>query len=337
MFDPRNKVQELASSSLAYAKHRGARDVRQPDDLVEKMSGIATHGRHLQNAERDLHFAIRAWAKNVGANILEVPVQMWDPSENAIVDCNLSVLDPVSLMSCLWHRGREVFRKVCFGSMTENDVKAYWKNASERCAWFQVTENCKNPAKWDRLIPLSLYGDDVNTYRNTEAGAISIIAFCSDFAFGNSPMLRYMLLTLYSVYMSCQHTYNDILRKVFDRLRLLCDETAGHPWQKEGYSFCLSAVLGDMKWQNDQYGIHNFRANTPCSLCRACKVAADVRDTIADFRDGANHLQTAISHEEYVQQLPQADLPIPMQFGVRHTVGLYKDGRACTVLHDLHP
>ena len=158
----------------------------------------------------------------------------------------------------------------------------------------------------------------MNTYRNTEAGTISVVAFCSDFAYANSPMLRYLLLTLYSLYMASEYTYNDVIHVVFERLRVLCDTSADHPWHTAGYCFQLSSCQGDMKWMNDLYGIHDFRSNVPCSCCKVKKVAADVRDTIGDFRPNARHLQTTVTHEEFVGQLDPSAVPVPMLYGIRH-------------------
>ena len=98
------------------------------------------------------------------------------------------------------------------------------------------------------------------------------------------------------------------------RLSFLCNPDAGHPWQAEGYSFVLSAAMGDLKWQCQHYGIHNYRANRPCSLCRAAKCAPAVEDTICDFRPTARHLASEITHEQYVASLDPADVPVPMQF-----------------------
>ena len=126
-----------------------------------------------------------------------------------------------------------------------------------------------------------------------------------------------MLLTLYSEYMSTGWTHHDVLLRVFERLQVLCDESAAHPWQKDGYFFCLSACKGDLKWISDQYGLHNFRSNQPCSLCRVCKVAEDIQDTRTDFRPCARHLQTQIAHQDYVDTLDPEDVPVPMRHGIR--------------------
>ena len=104
---------------------------------------------------------------------------------------------------------------------------------------------------------------------------------------------------------------------VFPRLQALCDNSAGHAWQAAGYRFILSAVLGDLKWMNQHYGIHNFRSNFPCSLCRVCKVTDSVGDSICDFRPTAAHLRTSISHEQFIASLDPAKVPLPCRFGFR--------------------
>ena len=102
-----------------------------------------------------------------------------------------------------------------------------------------------------------------------------------------------------------------------ERLAVMCDASADHPWQREGYHFVLSAAMGDLKWMNTHYSIHNYRSNTPCSLCAAMKIAPAIEDTICDFRPTARHLSTRVSHETHVASLPAVDIPAPMRYGIR--------------------
>ena len=181
-------------------------------DLVQRISKLGSWRKHKQNCERDLQFAVRAFARALKANVIEGPVRMWDPGENAIVVTQMSFIDPVALATALFAKGPHIFRKCFFGDLSEEEVLAYWQNAATRCEWFMKS----HAATWDagalrKLAPVSLYGDDVSNYRNTEAGNISIIAFTSDMARGNPPFLRYFLLSLYSEYQSCVHTYDDLM------------------------------------------------------------------------------------------------------------------------------
>ena len=200
----------MAAAAVGYCKQSGGK-LSARTDLVQKISSIGTRGKHLQNCERDLQFAVKTFAKALKVKTIKGPCRMWDPGENAIVEVQLSFLDPVSLASAFWRLGPNVFRQIFFGNMTENEVMAYWENAAARCLWFQRSnESTWDPSKWKRLAPVSIYGDDVNNYRNTEAGNISILSWCSDLARGNGPFLRYMLLSLYSEYTASECTYSDM-------------------------------------------------------------------------------------------------------------------------------
>ena len=207
------QVRELASASVEYCKSKGGRvSANASGDLVEKLSRIGTCGKHVQNCERDLQFAVRTFAKTMECKILHVQCRLWDPTLNEVVHSTLPFIDPVSLASSLWRRGKGIFRRFFFGQLTEQEVFQYWDNASLRCEWFQKHEASSwDRSCWPKLCPISLYGDDVNNYRNTEAGNISILTFCSDLAHGNSPYLRYLLLTLYSEYTACASTYDDVM------------------------------------------------------------------------------------------------------------------------------
>ena len=205
------KVGELAAASVQYSERKGASAKKDNLDLVQRLSTIGTSGKHKQNCERDLQFAISTFAKALKADFFYVQCDLWDPAENAIVDTSLPVIDPVSLVAGLWKRGRHVFRHCFFGGLSEESVQAYWQNAFERGEWFQKHEASSwEPQKWARLAPISIYGDDVSSYKATEAGNISILTFCSDLAHGNIPFLRYFLLTLYSEYLATEMTYSAI-------------------------------------------------------------------------------------------------------------------------------
>ena len=205
------QVRELAAASVQYCKQAGGK-VSAGKDLVVRLSGIGTKGKHLQNCERDLHFAVNSFAKSMKVSVLQGPCRMWDPAQNTIVHTKLWFLDPVSMAEAFWRKGQRTFTKIFFGSMSEDDVMRYWLNTADHCTWFQKHAASSGDRRhWGRLAPLSLYGDDVNNYRNTEAGNISIVAWCSDLSRGNNPFLRYLLLSLYSEYTASEHTYQDLM------------------------------------------------------------------------------------------------------------------------------
>ena len=179
---------------------------------MHRLSTIGSKGKHLQNCERDLQFAVTSFARAMKADIIIGRCRMWDPSENCVVSTELMFIDPVSLAAALYKKGPHVFRQCFFGDLTDEQVLAYWQKGAANSEWFRKS----HAAEWGaesltRLAPLSLYGDDVNSYRNTEAGNISIVSFCSDLARGNGPFLRYFLISLYSEYTASVHTYDDLM------------------------------------------------------------------------------------------------------------------------------
>ena len=187
-------------------------------DLVHRLSRIGSKGKHLQNCERDLHFAVNSFGKTLKVQHIQGQCRMWDPSLNEVVQMDICFIDPVSLAEALWRKGRHIFRKVFFGGLNEDEVQAYWENCSQRCEFFKKSAAASwDASSWRRLAPISVYGDDVSNYRATEAGNISILAWTSDLARGNSPFLRYLLISQYSEYTASEHTYNDIMETWFIR------------------------------------------------------------------------------------------------------------------------
>ena len=206
------KVRELAAASVQYCRDAGGHLANPNRDLVRRIASIGSHGKHLQNCERDLQQVISEFSRSLKTKFIDVPCRMWDPARNEIVTQTIPMLDPCGLATALWNYDKRVFKRVFFADLSEIEVENYWRNAAAHGEWFQKLEASSwEPSKWRKMAPLSIYGDDVASYRNTEAGNISILTFCSDLGHGNSPFTRYFLLSLYSEYLASEFTYGDLI------------------------------------------------------------------------------------------------------------------------------
>ena len=99
----------------------------------------------------------------------------------------VEVLYPDDLAEAIFNFSEAAFERCMLGDV---DPAVYWEHCADHCEWWQ-RHSMRHYEKPERLIPFSVYGDDVNTYRNSEIGTISIIAWTSDFAFKNTSLLRY--------------------------------------------------------------------------------------------------------------------------------------------------
>ena len=197
---------------MQYCQDAGGKIVNPNRDLVRRIASIGSNGKHLQNCERDLQHVISEFSRSLKTEFINVPCRMWDPAQNDIVTATIPMIDPCSLAKALWNYDKRIFKRVFFGELSESEVENYWRNAAAHGEWFQKLEASSwEPSKWRRMAPLSIYGDDVASYRNTEAGNISILTFCSDLSHGNGPFTRYFLLSLYSEYLASQFTYSDLI------------------------------------------------------------------------------------------------------------------------------
>ena len=164
--------------------------------MVLQISKIGARGRHTQNCERDLQHLLRRF----GGTTASVPIshvwaRFFDYRTDEVVWEQTSIIMPDDLAMALWNEGEAVFKHFFVGGA---DLEQFWKHAS-KSQWFQRHPDfTATPSQRSRLIPFSLYGDDVQAYRNSEAGAISILAWSSEVTFLNSSMSRYLLLACYS-------------------------------------------------------------------------------------------------------------------------------------------
>lgn len=265
--------------------------------MVHRLSNIATHGTLPNNAERDLQVLL---AKTMGLHmeLEDVDVRMWDHKDSKIVQTKIPVLMPDQLATAIWRMWEDVFERFFLGDMSCSDVEHYWNHVYSTSEWFRVHPSVDRPRSG--LIPLTLYGDEVATYKGTEVGSIMVLAWTSDFLFNRSPILRYFLLTAYSEYVASDHTHRDIMTAVCRRITSMVDGSKQFPWSSR-FTFMFSSNQGDLKYMLYKHNLFPYNNNDFCSLCKCSKTTQEIGMSLGDFRESAAHIGTLVSHEEYIR------------------------------------
>ena len=241
------QVQALAKKAVSWCKASGGKVGS--TDLVWKLSKLATSGKHPQNAERDLQATVRRYGKSMKIQADSVPVRLYDPATEEITQSSIDVLCPISLAHAIWREGPDLFEAIFLGSQGASGAKAFWENAKQNASWFknsQIPKEC-----YKDLLPLYLYGDDVEAYRNSDPGAVSALGWGCDFGYKNEAMLQNFLLTCYAEYTACEHTHDDLLQHLMKKFQAMGDPSLEHPWHAAGYRFMLAGCRGDLKWINE--------------------------------------------------------------------------------------
>ena len=247
----------MASSAVDWCKQAGG-SVKQ--DLIWKFSKMAASGRHPQNAERDLQTTIKKYGKTLDSvRIDKIPVRLYNPTTEEIYTAELPILDPASVAEAIWQQSPGLFETVFLGCEGRSGAREFWLNAKQNADWFR--QNCIPEQDYDGLVPLYLYGDDVQAYKNSDPGAISCIGWGFDFGYKNECMLQAFLLCVYSEYMSCEHTHQDVVDYVMERFKFMADRHAGHVWSGK-FRFLFAGCRGDLKWLNESRRVywHSFEA-----------------------------------------------------------------------------
>ena len=238
-----------------------------------------------------MFFYMRAWLHGE-------PCRMYNHGLGRVEYQDLPVLWPDEFAKAIYKYDPTVFHHMMMGSMSEEDAVEYWEHCSNHCAWFRAHPSHQYPRK-GRLIPLSLYGDEVQCYRNSEVGSVACIAWTTDFGYGHESLLRYYPICCYSEHCASEDTYDDVMSELAPRLTLMVDMDFVHEWSSSGYAFMLSSIQGDLKWVHAHYGLHNYRRNNFCSFCGCLKVHPDPTMTISDFRLSAQHINTPSDLSEF--------------------------------------
>ena len=253
------QVQALAKKAVSWCKASGGKVGS--TDLVRKLSKLATSGKHPQNAERDLQATVQRYGKSMKIHVDSVPVRLYDPATEEITQSSIDVLCPISLAHAIWREGADLFEAIFLGSQGASGAKAFWENAKQNASWFknsQIPKEC-----YKGLLPLYLYGDDVEAYRNSDPGAVSALGWGCDFGYKNEAMLQNFLLTCYAEYTACEHTHDDLLQHLMKKFQAMGDPSLEHPWHAAGYRFMFAGCRGDLKWINEPC---DFFADFPASI-----------------------------------------------------------------------
>ena len=257
------------------------------DDLVARVSRIGTHGSNASNCERDAHTLFRSLSGYFDAKIVHRPVRLIDPATLEESEQMLPMILPHDLCLELWRQGEDVFRHALFGRRSEQEVREYWNHVEANCEWFG-DHPCRSWEHRGRLTGVGVYGDEVQAYRNSECGVISVLAWSSELANTNSPLLRYFPLAIWSEHHEGPNTYNDCIAHVVASFQEL--QSYRWPWGRHGYKLAYTFAAGDLKWVYERMGgLHNFKANQFCSRCHCVKNHdVDVYQTLSCFADNAD-------------------------------------------------
>lgn len=256
--------------------------------------------------------------KHLDASIECKPVRMINPSTLEESVQQLPMILPHNLCLALWRRGETIFRRCLFGRMSDNDIKAYWDHQKQHSDWF-----CGHPAykwrNWARMASVGSYGDEVQAYRNSECGVVSVLGWSSELHFNDDPLLRYFAITIWSEHHESRNTYNDAIGHVVESFRKLMEQT--WPWSDKGYMVFFSFAQGDLKWVSERMGgIHNFRRNEFCSRCKCVKTDPDVFATLPYFPSNHEHFgRQDFTPAQLANFSPLFTLPLTME-RVQHDV-----------------
>ena len=229
------------------------------------------------------------------ATIETIEVRLHSPKLGTIVRTNVPVIMPDSMAEAIWQVGEQTFRHYFLGSV---NARKFWRHCNENCEWFRQHPGAHHSKK-SHLLPFSLYGDEVQSFRNTEAGAIEILGWSSDFGHGHAPLSRYLPILALSEHLICDDTWPDIWRAIIPRLHRLL--TSGQfAWSAAGYKFMLSSIQGDLKWLLSKFGVFNFLKNEFCTRCACCKAHPNDSMTLGDMRVNASHASTTVTHAQFL-------------------------------------
>ena len=315
------KVQRTAHSAIGWLDKHGGQ-IKDKRDTVAQLARLGAAGKFSGNCERDTHRLVQRLGKRLDCQIDYRQVQLINPATLEEHWQDMPMILPHELCLALWSKGEDVFRRCLYGNMTDQDIESYWNHVEAKSVWFS-----SHPAsRWQhraRLCGVATYGDEVQAYRNSECGVVSILGWTSELSFLNEPLCRYFATAVWSEHHESDKTYNDIIQFVVDSFKRLGDPNEPWPWRKHGYLICFTAAQGDLKWINERMGLHNYRRNDFCSRCECVKTSenGNAMESLTNFTAD----ETAFSLRDYsgvdraATYSPLFELPLALE-RVQHDV-----------------
>ena len=92
------------------------------------------------------------------------------------------------------------------------------------------------------------------------------------------------------------------MKAVCERITMMQDPARQWPWS-QSFNFMYSSCQGDLKYLMMNHNIHHYTSNRFCSWCQCVKDDPDgnVGMTLGDMRENAEHLDTAVTNDEYLR------------------------------------
>ena len=224
-------------------------------------------------------------------------VEMFNPKTQTASMQKLPIIFPDKFAETVFSVSETLFVDLFFGDV---DAQGFWDHVATHCKWFRDhPANTLDRASRGKLIPFSLYGDEVQSFRNTEGGVVSVLGWSSDFGHGKAPLSRYFCICCVCEHYCTEKTHQQILEHVAKRVSSMCSPTSQFLWSSKGYSFTYSSTQGDLKYVCEKYGLHNYRKNDFCSRCLCKKSDPDIGMTLGNFRLDSSHLRTQLDHAAF--------------------------------------
>ena len=293
-------MQQIAAAAMQHTAESGGQT--NGKSMLARLARIATSGKHPSNAERDLHQVLKHVQLKVP--IKYIGVRFVKPSTAEIKVQQFPCIFPHDLAVELWRLGEPYFRYFFLG---DQDASSLW-NHVEKTTWgSRILADFQGDRS--KLIPITFYGDEIYTYKNSECGVVAVLAWATDYLTADrGPLERYFTIAGFAQYLECEHTWPDLSEELAKSFRALVSRD-DWPWCPEGYKFSFSSVTGDLKWVKERFQMHDYNANEFCSYCNVVKrdLNGRLENTLSDFRTTAAHMQVRITHEDYIEATAPED------------------------------
>ena len=102
------------------------------EETIRDIASLACWGKHMQNAERDLHRWM-PYAYNSGLETFNTVIEVYDPDLAQTVLREVPILLASDVLHALWGKQNGTLWDACIGATPET-CKLYWDYASEEWA-----------------------------------------------------------------------------------------------------------------------------------------------------------------------------------------------------------
>lgn len=296
-------------------------------DVLNMLSSLGTDAKWSSNTERDFHSWLSgSYGMKLKPYLLPLPLEL--KKRLGVEALDVPILFPHELFGAVYDAGPEQFKKTMLGPDGAAGVRIFWERSKDE-SWFQRISPAKR-RKLNSTVPMYIHvdGAQVGKNQNMEVDIYSVSSALSQGDAYDTKLLCAIVPTVFMPTTEIKKLVNSQMasmfgfsfrQKVYPSKGMFDDsfKMYSHRYNIRGHEIAGGWQMMAVGMKHDAKArklCHNFdrfwKTTCCCDMCDAQRStkAADPKMLFGNFAQTAPHMQTQITHEEYMANTDPEDV-----------------------------